>query len=432
MDSTALIEMQRLPFRRRLEEQYKLYQNELDKGYMTGRMGVAPVRDTMLYKHLHEDKFSDTLVFGSNSYLGLSHDPYVIAKVKEAAERHGIGTGGSPAFSGYTRQHAALEKRLAALAGHEDALLLPGGYMANLCWVNGLMNRNDAFVYDKNSHASVLGAIKMTGVPFYSFDPECLEQYERVLQRIKDKEPERQIFSTVEGVRSVDGRCVDVRRYIEISKQYDVITILDDAHGLGTVGKTGKGTLEHLDLMGQVDVRMSTCSKALGAQGAFVSGSAKLIFYMRNFSFPYLFTTGLAQTTVAAIDAALDVLEREPQRLTKLWSNVRYMQDRLEEMGLTILRGESGIVPVFLPGADVRAVNRRLYEKGLFANIMEYPMVPPGLERLRLSVMSTHTPAQMDRALFLIKETCEELGVTFNREAGPLVQDASLTMLEVE
>ncbi len=411
MDSTALIQMQKLPFRQRLEEQYRIYEAELEKGYMTGRMGMAPVGRTMQYRGLRDGHFRDTLVFGSNSYLGLSHDPYVIAKVQEAAALYGIGTGGSPAFSGYTQQHAALEKRLAALAGHEDAVLLPGGYMANLCWVNGLMNRNDVIVYDKNSHASVINAIKMTGVPFYSFDPENLDQYEAILKRIQEKEPERQIFSTIEGVRSVDGRCVDVARYIEISRRYDAITILDDAHGLGTVGATGKGTLEHLGLMGQVDMRMSTCSKALGAQGAFVSGSAKLIFYLRNFAFPYVFTTALAQTTVAAINAALDVLEREPQRLAQLHANVRYMQDGLEAQGLSILRGDSGIIPVFLPAADVRAFNRRLYARGLFANIMEYPMVPPGLERLRLSIMSTHTHAQMDRALELIRETCEEFGL---------------------
>lgn len=432
MDSTALIQMQRLPFRQRLEEQYRIYQQELDKGYMTGRMGVAPVRNTMLYKNLHDGAFHNALIFGSNSYLGLSHDPYVIAKVQEAAELYGIGTGGSPAFSGYTRQHAALEKRLAALAGHDDALLLPGGYMANLCWVNGLMNRNDVIVYDKNSHASVINAIKMTGVPFYSFDPENLEQYEQILKRVKEKEPERQIFSTVEGVRSIDGRCVDVAQYIEISRRYDAITILDDAHGLGTVGKTGKGTLEHLNLMGQVDLRMSTCSKALGAQGAFVSGSAKLIFYMRNFAFPYVFTTALAQTTVAAIDAALDVLESQPQRLARLHENVRYMQDRLEQMGLHILRGDSGIIPVFLPEADVRAFNRRLYAKKLFANIMEYPMVPPGLERLRLSIMATHTKEQMDRALHLIAETCGEFDIPVNAHTPVDIELATETALAVE
>lgn len=412
MDSRALIELERLPFKQRLEHQYSVYLKELENGFMSGREGCGPVDRHMKYKDLNSDVFHDTLVFGSNSYLGLSNDPYVKQKVKEAVDLYGIGSGGSPAFSGYTTQHRELELRLAKLADHEDAVLLPGGYMANLCWVNGLMNRNDVIVYDKNSHASVINAIKMTSVPFYTFDPEKLDDFEKLLKRIKSRtNGETQIFSTVEGVRSIDGCIIELKRYIEICKANDVIIILDDAHGLGTVGKYGRGTLEHLGLLGQVDLRMSTCSKAIGAQGAFVSGSKKLIFLLRNFSYPYLFTSGMAQPTIAAISAALDVLEREPERIAKLHENVSYMQDKLEEAGLRIIRGQSGIIPVFFDeDGVVGKINRTLYRRGLFVNIMEYPMVPPGLERLRLSVMATHTHEEIDTAISLIVEVAREFG----------------------
>lgn len=410
MDSRAMIELERQPFKQRMAQQYSFYLSELEQGYMVGREGYGPVDRKMKYKNLHTDEFKDVLIFGSNSYLGFSNDPYIKQRVIEAVEKYGIGTGGSPAFSGYTKQHKELEKRLARLANHEDAVLLPGGYMANLCWVNGLMNKNDVIVYDKNSHASVINAVKMTAVPFYTFDPENLDQFEKLLIRIKQKNKSNiQIFSTVEGVRSIDGRIIQLKDYISICRQYDVIIILDDAHGLGTVGKTGKGTLEHLDLMGQVDLRMSTCSKALGAQGAFVSGSKELIFMLRNFSYPYLFTTGLAQPTIAAISAALDLLENEPERIEKLRENVRYMQDKLEQAELKIIRGESGIIPVFFhKDGAVRKINRLLYQRGLFANIMEYPMVPPGLERLRLSVMATHTEYEIDLAVSMIVEAAKE------------------------
>ncbi|AJQ97075.1 aminotransferase class I/II-fold pyridoxal phosphate-dependent enzyme [Gynuella sunshinyii] len=413
MDSRAMIELARLPFPQRMEKQYAFYQVEVEKGYMSGRQGFGPVDRTMKYKDTLSDTFNEVLVFGSNSYLGMSNDPYVKARVIEAVDEYGIGTGGSPAFSGYTKQHRDLEQRLATLAGHEDAILLPSGYMANLCWVNGLMNRNDIIVYDKNSHASVINAIKMTNVPFYTFDPEDLDSLDRLFADIKTRaKPGTQIFSTVEGVRSIDGRIIDLKRYIEICRQHDVITILDDAHGLGTVGKTGKGTLEHLDLQGQVDLRMSTCSKSLGAQGAFVSGSQKLIFMLRNFSFPYLFTSALAQPTLAAINAALDLLEQQPERVQRLHENVAYMQDRLESLGYRIIRGETGIIPVFFKGDGVvNELNRELYRRGVFANIMEYPMVPPGMERLRLSVMSTHTTQEMDRCIDLIDEIAIEMGI---------------------
>jgi len=413
MDSRAMIELERKPFKERLAFQYSMYLKEVEDGYMTGRQGYGPTDRRMKYKELNGEGFNEVLVFGSNSYLGMSNDPYVKRKVIEAVERYGIGTGGSPAFSGYTKQHRDLELRLARLAEHEDAVLLPSGYMANLCWVAGLMNRNDVIVYDKNSHASVINAIKMAGVPFYTFDPENLDALPAIFERIQARaKPGTQIFSTVEGVRSTDGLTIDLRRYIEICRRHEVITILDDAHGVGTLGKSGRGTLEHLDLLGQVDLRMSTCSKALGAQGAFISGSKEHIFLLRNFSYPYVFTSGLAQPTIAAISAALDLLENEPERVATLHANVRYMQDLLEREGMKIIRGDSGIIPVFF-GEDgvVRKLNKALYARGLFANIMEYPMVPPGLERLRLSVMSTHTREEIESAVALIASTAREMGL---------------------
>ena len=413
MDSRDLIELERKPFRERLAFQYETYLKQQEAGSMVGRQGFGPVDRRMKYKELNSDTFNDVLVFGSNSYLGMSNDPYVKRKVIEAVDIYGIGTGGSPAFSGYTKQHRDLELRLAKLAEHEDAVLLPGGYMANLCWVTGLMNRNDVIVYDKHSHASVINAIKMAGVPFYTFDPDDLDGLEPILQRIKSRaKPGVQIFSTVEGVRSVDGLMIDLKKFIVFCNRNDVITILDDAHGLGTVGRTGRGTLEHLDLLGQVDLRMSTCSKAIGAQGAFVSGSKEHIFLLRNFSYPYVFTSALAQPTIAAISAALDLIEGEPQRVANLHANVRYMQDRLEAEGMRIVRGQSGIIPVYF-GQDgaVSKLNRELYRRGLFANIMEYPMVPPGLERLRLSVMSTHSREEIDAAVDLIALVAREMGI---------------------
>ncbi|TVZ39266.1 glycine C-acetyltransferase [Alteromonadaceae bacterium 2753L.S.0a.02] len=412
MDARNMIELERKPFKERLTQQYTVYLQEVERGYMMGREGFGPADKTMKYRDLHSDEFNEVLVFGSNNYLGLSNHPTVKQKVKQAIDIYGIGSGGSPAFSGYTRQHRDLEQRLAKLADHEDAVLLPGGYMANLCWVNGLMNQNDIIVYDKNSHASVINAIKMTGVKFYSFDPENLPAFENIISRIKTKtKGEVQIFSTVEGVRSVDGTMIDLATYIEICKSNDVITILDDAHGIGTVGRTGKGTLEELDLMGQVDLRMSTCSKALGAQGAFVSGSKELIFLLRNYSYPYVFTSALAQPTIAAISAALDFIEDNPSWVVKLRENVRYMQDKLENEGFDIIRGVSGIIPVFFrKDGVVREINKDLYKKGLFANIMEYPMVPPGLERLRLSLMATHTYDEVDRAVSLIRDSAIQHG----------------------
>lgn len=410
MDANAFIEFLNQPFQQRLATQYAFYQAELKRGYMTGRMGAAPVQRYMQYKDLCSDTFREVLVFGSNSYLNLSTHPEVIEKVCEAVRNFGVGTGGSPAFSGYTRQHHALEQRLAAMAGHEDALLLPSGYVANLCWVNGLMTRQDVLLYDKHSHASVINAIKMTGVQFFPYDPDNLPALEKLVADIRARRGSTQIFATVEGVRSNDGSVIELDALLHICRDNSIFVILDDAHGMGVLGRNGWGTLEHLNLMGRADMRMSTCSKALGAQGAWVSGSREAIFYLRSYAKPYVFTTALAQPTVAAINAALDVLEREPQRRAAVHANRDYLAARLVEAGFRIGRTQSGIVPVYLPDGVAGRFNRRLYERGLFVNVMEYPMVAPGAERLRFSLMSEHTREDMDRAVTICRETAVEFG----------------------
>jgi glycine C-acetyltransferase len=412
MDSHALIELQRLPYQKRVEASYASFEAERQKGALAGRESDGPLLPRMLYKNFSGEQYSEVLNFGSNNYLGLSYHPYVREKVKEAVDRYGVGTGGSPAFSGYSRAHRELEARLAKLAGHEDSLLLPSGFMANLCWVNGLMKRQDILLYDKHSHASVLAAIKMAGVQFFPFDPENLEEFETLVQRVlARKAPNGQIFATVEGVRSIDGAVVELRDWIALCKKHDILTILDDAHGLGSLGKRGWGTLEHLDLLGQVDFRMSTCSKGLGAQGAFLSGSKKSIHALRSSANAYVFTTALAYPTVAAISGALDVLENEPDLVGRLHSNVRTMRERLVAAGHRVGFSPAGIVPMYLPDGIARAFNRQLYNDGLFAHVMEYPMVPPGMERLRLSMAATHTAKDIEDALAILDRASRSFGV---------------------
>lgn len=409
MDANAFIEFLNLPFAERLRQHRAFQQGETERGSMMGRMGVAPVGTHQSYQRLDGTGFEDMLIFGSNNYLNLNRHPHVVECVIDAVHRFGVGTGGSPAFSGYTRQHHELELRLAALAGHDDAVLLPSGYMANLCWVNGLMTRKDVLLYDKHSHASVINAIKMTGVQFFPYDPDHLDRFEELLDEIRSSRPGVQVFATVEGVRSNDGSVIQLRRLLERCREQGIFVILDDAHGVGVLGRNGAGTLEHLDLMGMADMRMSTCSKALGAQGAWVSGSREAIAYLRAYAKPYVFTSALAQTTVAAIDAALDVLRDEPQRRARLHDNRRHITRRLESLGFDVGASESGIVPVYLPDGIAGRFNQHLHARGLFVNVMEYPMVAPGCERLRLSLMSEHTEADIDAAVGIMQETAQRL-----------------------
>ncbi len=404
MDANSFIEFMKLPFWERVAGQRSLLEEEAKKGTMVGRVGVAPIDTRQVYHQSTGSAPRSVLMFGSNSYLNMNHHPSVINKVIAAAQTYGIGSGGSPAFSGYTSQHKALETRLAALAGHEDAMLLPTGYMANLAWVNGLMTRDDVLLYDKHSHASVINAIKMTGVTFYPYNPDDLPGFLRLIEDVRARHGKnKQLFATVEGVRSIDGSIIDLREFVKSCKDQSIFLILDDAHGLGVLGAHGRGTLEHLDMQGAADVRMSTCSKALGAQGAFLSGRHDVIAYMRTMAKPYTFTTALALTTVAAIEGALDVLEQEPDRLKRLHSNRRYLEDRLLSEGFNLTKTETGIVPVYFRDGIAGSFNRILFSHGLFVNTMEYPMVSPGSERLRFSLQANHTPEEIDEAVSIMK-----------------------------
>ena len=414
MDSKDYIALQRLPFQQRLDAVYQFMARERSQGNLMGRMGDAPADTLMRYQDPASGDFSEMLIFGSNNYLGFANDPEILESVINQIRKFGIGTGGSPAFSGYTSTHANLERRLAALSGHPAGILLPGGYMANLCWINGLMTNRDILLYDKYSHASVMNAMKMAGVRAYPFDPDKPETLEKLINLQLGKiETEQHLFITVEGVRSIDGTVTELEALLEIAEHHkDRITfMLDDAHGLGSVGERGHGTLEYLGLKGKVDLRMSTCSKAFGAQGAFLTGSEELINYMRVSAKPYVFTTALAQPLVAAISAALDFLETHPERVKQLHDNAAYMQNRMEQAGFRIIRGPGGIVPVFIPNVSTTQFNRRLHEQHLFANVMEYPMVPPGMERVRLSIMATHTREDLDRAADILIETGREFEV---------------------
>lgn len=414
MDMEALIAHKRKPFRARLDEFRGFLDAEIQKGSMLGRIGRPPVGPVQQYEDPGTGKTVEVLVFGSNSYLGLSNEPELKEHVKRVIDDWGLGEGGSPAFSGYMVQQRELEAKLAQLSGHEDAIVVAGGYVANLVWITGLMGKNDVIVYDKNSHASTLDAIHMAGLShaFY-FNTDSPESYRRALDAASKKYPDSQIFVTVEGVRSIDGQVADLPTLVAITREYgDRVTfVLDDAHGLGILGPRGRGTLEHFDMLGQVDIRMSTCSKALGIQGAFLTGPASMISYIRTMASPYAFTTAMSQPVLATISGALDFLDQHPERIQQLHQNKAYMQDRLERLGFTIYRCPSGIIPIFIKGAPCDLINKELFYEGLFANVFSYPAVSPGMERIRLSMMATHTQEHLDRAIDIIERVGRRHGI---------------------
>ena len=397
------IRLFQLPIRERLEK-INYYTNDF---IVYEREGVAPVGTHQLYKSTLSDASHEVLMFGSNNYLNMNNHPKVVEAIGNAVKKYGNGSGGSPGFSGYTSNHRNLEKRLASLSGHDAALLLPSGYMANLCWTIGLLGKKDVLLCDKNSHASVIDGLKMSRAKIIFFDPDNITLFEDIIrEQISKGVPAENILVTFEAVRSANGIIAQVKNLVEICKRYNLFTILDDAHGFGVLGTRGYGTMEHFSITSGIDIRMATCSKALGAQGAFIAGSKSAIEFLRKTSTPYSFTSGLSQASIAAISSALDVLESDPERLLKLKKNIIYLTKELVNRKFETIDNDSGIVPLFLNDhPEVSKICSRLHEKGLFVNLMEYPIIPKNANRyLRFSLMSDHTYYDIDKALDIVSD----------------------------
>lgn len=359
------------------------------------------------------------LMFGSNNYLGFGNHPYIISKVKEAIDKYGVGVGGPPLLNGTTTLHSQLEARLARFKGKESCMLFSSGYQANLGWVAGLVNNGDFFIYDELSHASVMDGIKMVkgsvdskDAKFFRFRHNNMEHLERILKRIRnDKEnDQKQIFVTVEGVYSMDGDKAPLKELVRICKQYNAFSVVDDAHGTGVIGEKGKGTVHYFGVENEIDLIMGTFSKTFSTTGGFLAGNENIINYLRYFARSYMFSAHMPPTTAATVLAGLDLLETDQSRLNQLQDNIKYFAEKLKSIGVFTTSSDSAIVPIFIPeSCNIKKLCRAIHDKGIFLNSIEYPAVPKNQQRLRISLMATHTKSDLDRLITVLSEHRDEL-----------------------
>jgi glycine C-acetyltransferase len=348
------------------------------------------------------------LMFGSNNYLGLATHPHVRERVARAVERFGVGLGGAPLFSGYTVLHRELEERLAALKHAESTLIFSTGFAANCGIAAGLVHprRSDAVVFDELSHASWVDGVKLSGGHPVKFRHNDVGHLEETLDAVRQRYGD--VFVGVEGVYSMDGDLAPLDRMVPLCKSKGALLIVDDAHGTGVLGPTGSGTASHFGVEGLVDITMGTFSKAFGVVGAFVCASQPLIEYLRYFARSYVFSTSLPPIVVSAVLAGLDVLEREPELVAQLRDNVRYTVAGLKRFGLTVT-ADAAIITLLLPvHRDMVELGACFERAGLFVNVVQYPAVPVGQQRLRISLMATHTRADIDRLLGCVEEVWSE------------------------
>jgi glycine C-acetyltransferase len=336
------------------------------------------------------------LMFGSNNYLGLANHPLVRERAQQAIRRFGVGVGGPPLLNGYTILHRELEERLADLKGTESALLFSSGYGANVGVLTGLLNSGDTVVYDEYSHASFCDGLKMAGARSVRFPHNDVDTCSRLLGS-RHPEGRSDTYLGVEGVYSMDGDCAPLDRLIPLCRSHGTILVLDDAHGTGVLGEHGRGTAEHFGLEGSVDITVGTFSKTFAATGGFVAASKAIVEYLRYFARSYMFSASLPPVVVATVLACLDVLEKEPGLLISLRENIRYAGRLLRPFGAGS-EPAGAIIPLRVaPGMNIRAMARKFHELGIFLNSVEYPAVPVTSQRFRISLMATHTKADIDR-----------------------------------
>ena len=363
------------------------------------------------------------IMFGSNNYLGLANHPYVKKKAAEAILQYGAGIGGPPLLNGYTILHRELEERLAHLKGAEDALIFSSGYGANVGLVSGLLNSNDIVVYDAYSHASFCDGIKMADAQSFRFPHnDILLLNQRLDQHTSDDNND--IYVGVEGVYSMDGDLAPLNKIVPLCKSKGAILIIDDAHGTGVMGKTGRGSAEHFGMEGKVDITMGTFSKTFAVTGGFVAASKPIINYLRFFARSYMFSASLPPVSIAMVLACLDVIENEPELLERLWNNINYTASRFREIGIDA-KPQSAIIPLRVPtGMDLRKAAYKFHEKGIFVNSVEYPAVPISQQRFRISLMATHTKDDINRLVEAVDEIWYECKAVSD-DVNPEIKNAA-------
>jgi glycine C-acetyltransferase len=365
-------------------------------------IGSAADREVLVFDDRLKS-YKKMLMFGSNNYLGLAKHPYVIKKVKEAVNDFGVGLGGPPLLNGYTKLHRELEEKLAEFKNAEDAMIFSSGYGANVGLVSGLMNQDSVVLYDAYSHASFCDGIKLSGAQSYSFPHNDLKSLEARLKLIRSKS-DCDVFIGVEGVYSMDGDTAPLDEFLILCKKYNAILIVDDAHGTGVLGETGKGTAEAYNVEGNIDITMGTFSKSFAVTGGFIAASKEIINYLRYFARSYMFSASVSPGVIAAVLAGLEVIKAEPERLENLKANIRYANQSLAAIGFEA-HNNSAIIPLRVPlNMNIREAAYEFHKRGIFMNSIEYPAVPLSQQRFRISLMATHTKNDIDRLVQTVDE----------------------------
>ena len=352
----------------------------------------------------------DVINLASNNYLGLASHPRMNRAAADAAMRFGAGSGAVRTIAGSMTMHRELEERFATFKHAESALMFQSGFTANAGTVAAILSKEDVIVSDQLNHASIIDGARLSRAEIKVFTHRDAEAAGALLA--ETARPGRRQLLITDGVFSMDGDIAPLPDLVEVAERYEAIMLIDAAHASGVLGTGGAGTVDHFGMHGRVDIQVGTLSKAIGVLGGFIAGPPHLTEWLQNRGRPYLFSTSAPPAVVAACIEALAIIEDEPDRLARLWSNTEVFKRGLHDLGFDTGTSESPITPVITGDEEVtQTFARRLFDEGVFCPAIVFPTVGRGLARVRTIVTADHTEDDLREALETFAKVGEELGL---------------------
>ncbi|EFK58912.1 serine palmitoyltransferase [Sphingobacterium spiritivorum] len=337
------------------------------------------------------------LMFGSNSYLGLTIDPRIIEAAQDALSKYGTGCAGSRFLNGTLDIHIELEHKLSQLVGKEASILFSTGFQSNLGPISCLMGRNDYILLDERDHASIIDGSRLSFSKVIKYGHNDMDDLRAKLSRLPSESAK---LIVTDGIFSMEGDIVNLPEMVKIADEYDAALMVDDAHSLGVIGEHGAGTASHFGLTDKVDLIMGTFSKSLASLGGFVAGDADVIDYLKHNARSVMFSASMTPASVASTLKALEIMISEPEHMENLWKNTNYAKQQLLESGFDLGATESPILPIFIRNNEKTFwVTKMLQDDGVFVNPVVSPAVPSEESLIRFSLMATHTFDQIDEAV---------------------------------
>lgn len=370
---------------------YTLPQEGMAKGIYPYHRCISSQQDTEVIMEGRK-----VLMFGSNSYLGLTNHPKVIEAAADAVRRYGTGCAGSRYLNGTLDLHREFEAELAEFVGKEEAMIYSTGFQTNLGVISSVVSRDDYVVCDALDHASIIDGRRLSFATPMKYRHNDIADLEKTLGRCREESLK---LIVADGVFSMEGDLADLPGIVSMKDKYNCCVMIDEAHGLGVMGDHGRGVCNHYGLTDQVEIIMGTFSKSLAAIGGFVAADKEIINWLRHHSRAYIFSASNTPAATAAARAALNIIKTEPERIDHLWDLTHYALDNFRSLGFEIGKTETPIIPLYIRDFDKTfIITKSLFEEGVFVNPVIPPACSPEDTLIRFSLMATHTKEQIDRA----------------------------------